>query len=39
MRPYAVFLREQALTVVPKSGTTTREVMAFIRKLTDNPIT
>ena len=39
MRPYAVFIHEQALAAVPKSVATAREVMAFIRRLADNPNT
>jgi hypothetical protein len=39
MRPYAVFIHERALAAVPKSGAMMREIMAFIRKLADNPNT
>ena len=37
MRPYAVFIHEQALASTPKSGAAARQVMAFIRSLAQNP--
>ena len=37
MRPYAVFISEQALAAAPRSGMQHQMVMAFIRSLADNP--
>jgi len=39
MRPYAVFINEQALAGAPHSGTQRETVMRFIRSLADNPNT
>jgi hypothetical protein len=39
MRPYAVFINEQALASAPKSGSQMRRVMDFIRSLANNPNT
>ncbi len=37
MRPYAVFINEQALASAPKSGPQIRRVMDFVRSLANNP--
>ena len=37
MRPYAVFINEQALAAAPRSGMQRESVMKFIRSLADNP--
>ncbi len=39
MRPYAVFINEQALAAAPRSGTPREAVMRFIRSLADHPNT
>lgn len=39
MRPYTVFINEQALAAAPRSGTQLESVMRFIRALADNPNT
>ena len=39
MRPYAVFINEQALATVPRSGIQREQVMKFIRSLADQPNT
>jgi hypothetical protein len=39
MRPYAVFINEQALAAAPRSGMQRESVMKFIRSLADNPNT
>lgn len=37
MRPYAVFISEQAIASAPRSGPPRELVMRFIRSLADNP--
>ena len=37
MRPYAVFIHEQALASAPKTGEAARSIMTFIRALAENP--
>ena len=39
MRPYAVFINEQALAAAPRSGMQRESVMKFTRSLADNPNT
>jgi len=39
MRPYAVFINEQALVAAPHSGSQRESVMKFIRSLAGNPNT
>ena len=39
MRPYAVFINEQALAAAPRSAMQQQKLMAFIRSLADNPNT
>ena len=39
MRPYAVFINEQALAAAPHSGSQRESVMKFIRSLAGNPNT
>ena len=39
MRPYAVFINEQALAAAPHSGSQRESVMKFIRSLARNPNT
>jgi hypothetical protein len=39
MRPYAVFINEQALAAAPRSGGQRESVMKFIRSLADQPNT
>ena len=39
MRPYAVFIHEQALATAPRSGGQREAVMKFIRALADAPNT
>ena len=37
MRPYAVFVHEQVLAMLPKAGMQMHGVMDFIRALAENP--
>jgi|WetSurMetagenome_2_1015567.scaffolds.fasta_scaffold769631_2 hypothetical protein len=39
MRPYAVFINEQALATAPRSGRQRESVMQFIRSLANHPDT
>ncbi len=37
MRPYAVFISEQAIASAPRSGSAREQVMRFVRSLAENP--